>query len=295
MSKHAHLSFGLIGPVAAMLLLTASGCGDDDGGGNKDAGTSGKGGGGGETAGSSGGGKGGSGGSGGSTAGAGGAMTGSGTLGEGDQCTTTMECGTGLTCIAAKVGGTNVRICARSCAQDTDCGKSDAGGKGTEVCDSPYTMLARDAHCINLEPDAFAYCGVGETSACDGDRACLYFPNSTIGVCVDLCATDPTMDAGLEGLPAMCPAGGNLKCVSNVVENPAVGVCGTQVALGGECGIETGVFCSGTDICVPDDLNADEGPQHCREDCTDTNACAGGGTCSAVMSQGRLLFRYCKK
>jgi hypothetical protein len=291
MSKHAHLSFGLIGPVAAMLLLTTIGCGDDDGGGSKDAGTSGKGGGGGETAGSSSGGKGGSsGGTAGKTAGTGGA-TGSGMLGEGDQCTTTNECGAGLTCITAAVQQTPVRICARSCAMDGDCGKSDAGGKGTEVCDSPYTELARDAHCINLEPDAFAYCGVGETSACDNDRACLYFPNSTIGVCVDLCAADPTMDAGIEGLPAMCPAGGNLKCVPNVVANDAVGVCGTQVAKDAECGIEMGIFCSGTDICVPDDLNADEGPQHCREDCTDTNACTGGGTCTAV----RNLFRYCKK
>lgn len=291
MSKHAHLSFGLIAPVTAMLLLTFTGCGDDDGG-DKDAGASGKGGGGGETAGSSSAGKSGSSaaGSSGAKAGAGGAATGSGMLTEGDQCTTTAECGTGLTCVTAAVGQTAVRVCARSCAQDTDCGKSDAGGKGTELCDSPYTNLARDAHCINLEPDAFAYCGVGETSACDGDRACLYFPNSTIGVCVDLCATDPTMDAGLEGLPAMCPSS-SLKCVSNVVENPAVGVCGTQVARDGECGIEMGIFCSGTDICVPDDLASDEGPQHCREDCTDTNACMSGGACTAVRNQ----FRYCKK
>lgn len=290
MSKHAHLSFGLIGAVTALFLLTAIGCGDDDGGGNKDAGTSGKGGSGGATAGSSSAGKSGSSGGGGSTAGAGGAATGTGSLGEGDQCTTTADCGSGLTCLTAAVGQTAVRICARNCAQDTDCGKSDAGGKGTEICDSPYTNLARDAHCINLEPDAFAYCGVGETSACDGDRACLYFPNQTIGVCVDLCATDPTMDAGIEGLPAMCSTAG-LKCISNVVENDAIGVCGKEVPRDGECGIEMGIFCTGTDICVPDDLNADEGPQHCREDCTMTNMCASGGACTAV----RNLFKYCKK
>jgi hypothetical protein len=288
MSKRAHLSFGLIGPVGALLLLAVVGCGDDDS--PSDAGTSGKGGGGGsggQTAGSSSAGKGGS--SSGSTAGAGGASLGTGDLLEGDQCTTTAECGPGTACVTAAVGQQAVRVCARPCTEDTDCGKSDAGGKGAEVCDSPYTQLARDAHCINFEPDAYAYCGVGETAACDGDRACLYFPNSTIGVCVNLCATDPTQDAGIEGLAASCAS--SQACVSGVVENEAVGVCGSQVARDAECGIEKGIFCSGTDICVPDDLNVDEGPQHCREDCTDTNSCTSGGACTAV----RTLFKYCKK
>jgi hypothetical protein len=216
-------------------------------------------------------------------------MLGSGDLTEGDQCTTTAECGSGMACVTAAVGQQAVRICARPCAADTDCGKSDAGGAGNEVCDSPYTNLAKDAHCINFEPAAYAYCGVGETAACGGDRACLYFPNSTIGVCVNLCATDPTKDAGIDGLAAMCS--NSQACVSGVVEDPAVGVCGAQVKRDAECGIEKGIFCSGTDICVPDDLNMDMGPQHCREDCTDAGTCTAGGACTAV----RNLFSYCKK
>jgi hypothetical protein len=289
MRKRAHLSFGQIGPVGALLLLAVVGCGDDDS--PNDAGTSGKGGGGGsggQTAGSSSAGRGGSSGA---TAGAGG-VTGTGDLLEGDQCTATAECGPGTVCVTAAVGQQAVRVCARPCTaatEATDCGKSDAGGKGTEVCDSPYTELARDAHCINLQPDAYAYCGVGETAACDGDRACLYFPQSTIGVCVNLCAVDPTQDAGIEGLAATCS--NSQACVSGVVENEAVGVCGSQVARDAECGIEKGIFCSGTDICVPDDLNADEGPQHCREDCTESSSCTSGGACTAV----RNLFKYCKK
>jgi hypothetical protein len=286
MSKRAHLSFGLIGPVGALLLLAIGGCGDDDSA--NDAGTSGKGGGGGsggQTAGSSSAGRSGSSGS---SAGAGGAL-GTGSLLEGDQCMTTAECGSGTACVTAAVGQQAVRICARPCAVDTDCGKSDAGGKGTEVCDSPYTNLAKDAHCINFQPDAYAYCGVGETAACDGDLACLYFPRSTIGVCVNLCAADPTQDAGVEGLVASCS--NSQACVSGVVENKAVGVCGSQVARDAECGIEKGIFCSGTDICVPDDLNADTSPEHCREDCTDTGSCTSGGACTAVGT----LFKYCKK
>jgi hypothetical protein len=287
MSKHAHLSFSLIGPA---ILLLAIACGDDDGG-AKDGGTptAGKGGGGGATAGSSAAGKGGSSG-GSSTAGTAGAATGTGDLTEGDQCTTTAACGTGLTCITAEVQNTSVLICARVCADDSACGKSDAGGAGMEICDSPYTGLARDAHCINFEPDAYAYCGVGFTAACDKDRACLYFPNQTIGICVDLCATDPTQDAGIADLPAACPTAAQA-CVPGVVANDAIGVCGKQAALDAECGIEMGIFCSGTDICVPDDLNADEGPQHCRADCTDTGACSSGGVCTTVS----MRFAYCKK
>jgi hypothetical protein len=288
------LSFGLIGPATAVMLVAWSGCGDDDS--PKDAGTAGKGGG--EASGNSGGGKGGSSGST-STAGTGGgsgAPTGTGTKLEGDQCATTPECGMGLTCVATRIqtsqGLVGVNVCARACAQTMEC-KGGAGGKGDEECLSPYTMLARDAHCINFEPDAFAICGIGETAACDGERRCLYFPDSTIGVCVDLCAQDPTQDAGVEGL-VTCP--GSQKCVPNVVANDALGVCGTSGPRDQSCGIEMGIFCTGTDICIPDDINAETGPEHCREDCTDTNACSSGGVCTKLSDpSGTVSFSYCKK
>lgn len=291
MSKRAHLSFGLVGPMAAVLLLAFAACGDDDDSGTKDAGAAGKSGGGGSpsTTGGKSGGTATAAGSGGraATAGSGGSED---LLTEGDQCTTSTDCETGLTCVVAFVDeSTPVRICARACVTNADCGKVDAGGAGMETCDG-YTDRDADKHCINLEPDAWAPCGVGYTSLCDNKRSCLYFPQRTVGVCADLCQTDPTMDAGVSDVPAMCPAGD--MCVPGIVAPETVGVCGKLGARDALCDQEKGEFCSGTDLCVPDDLNADTGPQHCLEDCTDTQKCSGGGTCVTVAAAG---VRYCKK
>lgn len=290
MSKRAHLSFRRIVPFIAMSLIAFTACGDDDS--SKDAGTAGKGGG--DEAGKSGssaGGKGGSGAAGGSagasgaSAGSGGASgaTGTGSLVEGDQCKTTAECGTGMVCLNAIVGQTPVKICARHCTPETE--QADCGD---EICDS-YTNRVADAHCINLEPAPFSICGVGETSACGGDRACLYFQNSTIGVCVDPCATDPSQDAGIDGLKAMCPSG--QMCIAGVADSDAVGICGTEAKRDEVCGIEMGKFCTGADICVPDNTSDMNSVEHCREDCTESGKCTSGGTCTAV----RDAFSYCKK
>jgi hypothetical protein len=279
MSKHAHLSFRLIGPATAILFLAVA-CGDDDDTTkNNDAG---KGGGGGESAGSSSAGKGGSSGSTaagtGGKGGAGGA-TGTGDLEEGEQCMTTAECGTGLTCKVASAGGVGVQICARTCTSDSDC--------GDETCESDTTRMT-DAYCKNYNATAFTDCGPAYTAECGSALTCLLFAQSTAGVCVNVCALDPTEDAG-PGVAASCPSSQN--CIKDVIDNPAVGLCATQVGVDKECGLEKGILCSGTDICVPDDINSETGPEHCREDCTDTKACATGGTCTAV----RTLFSYCKK
>jgi hypothetical protein len=80
-----------------------------------------------------------------------------------------------------------------------------------------------------------------------------------------------------------------------VVANDAVGVCGSEAKRDGVCGTEMGIFCTGTDICIPDDLEADEGPQHCREDCTTSKACSSGGVCTTVGTTASTRFSYCKK
>jgi hypothetical protein len=213
---------------------------------------------------------------------------------EGIQCTTTAECASGLTCVLAFIDeSTPVRVCARACVDNGDCGKVDAGGAGQEVCDG-YTDRASDKHCINLEPDAWAPCGVGYTSLCDNKRACLYFPMSTVGVCADLCQIDPTVDAGVSDLPVSCPTGN--MCVPGVVSPESVGVCGKIGARGAECDQEKGLFCDNEkDLCIPDDLTSDTSPQHCVEDCTTSRMCTGGGTCTVVQLSASEVIRYCKK
>jgi hypothetical protein len=283
MSKRAHLSFGLVGSIAIGLwVLAGSGCGDDD----KPSGGSGGKGGDNSAAGSSAAGSSGkAGGSAGSTAGAAGAATGMGSLEEGDQCMTTAECGSGLTCTVQAVSRTPVRVCARPCTTGSNTCES-------ESCASPFTQQAKDTICVNTEPQPFALCGAGVTAICGGDRVCLYFQNSTVGVCVDLCALDPTKDAGLDDLPLMCPIAAQ-SCIGGIVDDGGanvVGLCGLEVDRDGECGLETGKLCKGTDICVPDDTKVDASPQHCREDCSKAGMCTSGGACTAYQD-----ITYCKK
>jgi hypothetical protein len=282
MSKHAHLSFGLVGCIAVgFAVLVSTGCGDDEG--SPTDGASGKGGEGGaagDSAGSSGGKAGGGAGSAGGAAG----ETGSGSLEEGDQCMTTAMCGTGLSCVPARVGQVAIRICARPCTSPSQC--------GSESCASPYTMMPKDNICINTEPAPFALCGAGVTAVCGGDRVCLYFSQSTVGVCVDLCALDPTKDAGFDDLPLTCPVAGQT-CIGGIVDDggaEAVGLCGTEVDRDAECGLDSGKLCKGTDICVPDDFMDDESPQHCREDCSKAGTCTSGGMCTVYQE-----ITYCKK
>ena len=287
MSKRTHLSFRRVVPVIASSLIALSGCGGDDES-PKDGGVAGKAG---EAAtagssagkgGSSGGGAGGASGS--SGRGAAGA-TGSGSGAEGEECMTTADCGMGLACvISAITEDTGIRVCARPCSpatEATDC--------GSESCESD-TGRAQDAHCRNYEPAPFAICGPGATAACGGQRTCLFLPDAPIGICVDVCALDPSKDAGVDGpLLEKCP--GTQTCISDIVDQAGVGICGTEVKRDEVCGIEMGKFCPASDICFPDDPTNDDSPQHCREDCTKSGMCTMGGTCTAY----RNLFSYCKK
>jgi hypothetical protein len=283
MSKRAHLSFGLVGCIAVgFAVLVSTGCGDDS---KPSDGSSGKGGQGGAAGGSASGGSGGkAGGSAGSTAGAGGAQGGMGTREEGDQCMSTADCGMGLSCVAAEVQQTPIRICARPCTSASQC--------GSESCASPYTELAKDSICINTEPAPFGLCGAGVTAVCGGGRVCLYFQQSTVGVCVNLCALDPTKDAGIDAISQTCPVAGQ-SCISGIVDDGGaneVGLCGVEVERDAECGLDTGKLCKGSDICVPDNFNDDNSPQHCREDCSKMGTCTAGGTCTVFQD-----ITYCKK
>lgn len=270
MSHRAHFGFGL----GLALSMACFACGDDDGESKPstpDSGTSGSGGNSGTNSNTVGGR--------GSVAGGGGSAgtAGAGDRAEGDQCMTDGQCASGLRCTMAAVGEVGVRICARPCTTDDECGE--------EVCASPYTQLEADAHCINLNPAPFAICGVGETSLCDG-RTCLYFPSSTVGVCVDLCSADgPDADAGVP--TEVCTAPNS--CIPDIVDNPAVGICGEQVARGALCGVESGKFCATADVCVADDIANPASESHCREDCSTSRTCATG-TCTNF----RGMFSYCK-
>ncbi|HKU40829.1 MAG TPA: hypothetical protein VJR89_21860 [Polyangiales bacterium] len=288
MSKRAHLSFGLVVPLVSLLSLIGVGCGDDDGGDGTTAGKGGSGGSSGDSAGSGDGAKAGSsGGAAGSAAGAGGAATGMGNRPEGAGCMSTAQCSPGLTCTVQAVGEIGVRVCARPCTASDQC--------GSELCASPFTERPQDAICINTEPAPFAYCGPGATAVCGGPpgRRCLFFTDSTVGVCVDLCQLDPTKDAGLaeEMIPEKCAIAGQT-CISGIVDDNGanvVGLCGVEVDRGAECGLEMGKLCKGTDICLPDNFMDDESPQHCREDCGTTGKCTGPGTCMTFQD-----ISYCK-
>jgi hypothetical protein len=274
MSHRAHFSLGL----GLALSISCFACGDDEDGSKPstpDSGTSGSGGSSGTNSNTLSG-RGAASGNGGS--GGGGAGTGSGTTKEGSQCRNTEECASGLACVVAALSPeVGVQICARPCVDDTECGE--------EVCDG-YTDRAQDKHCINAEPKAFAVCGVGETSVC-ADRTCLYFPDRLVGVCVDLCSTaGPDEDAGTPTEICSAPQ----SCVPDIVENPAIGVCGEQVERGALCGIEVGKFCPLSDNCVPDNATDPNSESHCREDCSKTGTCSAG-TCTNF----RMLFSYCKQ
>ena len=291
MRRRGHLHFGSVHSVAVVFMLLVGACGDDDSQTNTDAGSSGKGGddgdnggrggNGGSSGGTAGGGAGSSGGGAGN-AGSGGAL-GSGTLVEGRQCRTTAECGPGLACTRMAIGTSGVLICARPCEMDGQC-------MSGEECLSPFTGLARDAHCVDFVDEAFAYCGVGETSGCGENRICLYVGDFTVGICVNFCTTDPNFDAGIEGVGPTCPTAGQA-CVSGLLQEEELGICGVEVGNDEECGIETGKFCTGANLCAPDDFEDENSLAHCREDCTETDACSRGGSCTAT-DQG---LSYCKK
>jgi hypothetical protein len=286
MSSYPHLSLRLVRAVAVVGYFAAAACGDDDGsGGDGTGGTGGE-----NEAGN--GARSGNGGSGGSSPAAGGGGTAGGTTGpmtgagdrpEGAPCNSVADCESSLACVLMEIPDGRVRVCARGCTDAAECTEG-------ERCESPFTDLPADRHCINYKADPYDECGVADTSLCADPRECLYFEGEGYGLCVNYCQTDPTEDAGIPNIPAMCPD--NLTCLTGLVQNDAIGLCGTPAARDAECGLETGRFCDTTaDICIPDDLMDPMSAQHCREDCTRTNMCTGGGTCTMV---NRTLY-YCKK
>lgn len=268
MIQRAHLSFAL--PLALM-LVPMLGCGDDDDG-PPPAGSGGAGG------------NGGSGGAGGQSAGSGG---GGDLLEEGSTCASDRDCEESLECIRTRVSGSDVNVCARPCAEDSDC--------NGDRCGSPYTGLAQDALCINLEQEQFGDCGPGHTAVCDNDRVCLFFPDYTIGVCVNFCSPDGSADSDAGAPIGECQE--PQTCIPDIVATPdpsvMIGICGTNAGRNDPCGVEIGGFCGDADICAPDDPDAEESQSHCREDCTTSGTCVTG-TCTSVTMSGQVAFRYCK-
>jgi len=204
-------------------------------------------------------------------------------VGEGEEgagCRTAADCmlvdGTQLACVNS--GGFGV--CARGCTTDDDC--------GTEICDSPYTGFAEDAHCIDLVNEEFGLCGGVVTGLCSSDAGltCFLYSDLPLGVCMTQCTT-AAEDAG--ATDAMCKA--DQICVAGVVGggDGTEGVCGMQAGRGEACGSEMGKFCGAEDVCAPDDPNDMESPITCHQRCTRASDPCDEGACL----QFRTSF-YCR-
>lgn len=204
---------------------------------------------------------------------------------EGGGCRTMADCaaapdGLQYACIEANNG---FGICARACAGDPDC-------EADEVCDSPYTGLARDAHCINLVDVEFAECGGQFTALCslEAGLSCFLYPDAPLGVCMTPCVAEEEDDAGVSD--SMCKT--DQSCVTSVIDDDETtpeGVCGALAARGESCGSDTGVFCGDEDICAPDDPTAAVPVLTCHQRCTQASDSCEEGTCQAV----RTIF-YCR-
>lgn len=193
---------------------------------------------------------------------------------EGFPCLSVDDCGltddgTQLACVSS--GGFNFGVCARSCASDDDC--------GAELCVS-YSGLRADAHCIDLVNEEFKECGVVFTSDCSeaAGLTCLYLPDQPFGVCSTLCASSD--DDG--GVPdPVCKD--DQFCRGGIVSDNGSGidgVCGMHAARGEECGIFMGAFCGEDDICTPNDVDDEESPFTCHQNCTQAGSTCETGTCT---------------
>jgi hypothetical protein len=200
---------------------------------------------------------------------------------EGAVCAATSDCDKGLRCIQASNDSVSIGICARPCASREQC---EAG----EICYA-YTTDPADAHCVNLVKETYAFCGVGETSRCD-HHTCLYFPSSTVGLCVDLCSLSGDADAGTDDSGvALATCSGSETCIDGVVDSPTQGLCGTSVAPGAKCGVQSGRFCTSGYGCTLDDPKVATGQRHCREDCSDDGKCKTG-SCKGVVGQTAFCY-----
>jgi hypothetical protein len=198
---------------------------------------------------------------------------GGGTALEGEPCTTSSECASGLACVD---GGFLQGVCGRPCDSAADC--------GFEECAS-WTGNVADNHCVNVVRDEFGLCGAGMTAVCEG-RTCFYpAADSLVGVCVNTCEVAPVDgsdggtddDAGADAA-AECSAGQICFDIEFSAEGATnEGICVTEQDRGDECGIDLGFVCRDGDACVPADAAGTT--LRCYEDCTESGECAKG-TCT---------------
>jgi hypothetical protein len=260
--------------VVLLCSLHASGCGDDDDGGNA---------GGGAGNGSDAGGISGNGGSG----GGGLPRRDASVPSEGEEgypCNEAQPCNADLVCAATPfaINGRPVGVCGVPCDAVTDCNDGDQ-------CIT-YSGAATDAHCVNTIDTQYELCGVADTSVCSEELTCLYFPDFPLGVCVSLCNTGGgDSDAGTSSA-TMCSDA--QMCIEGVLADPepGEGVCGTLVGRGDECGLEMGRYCGDGDVCGPQDPNDDMSAQRCYQDCSQAGStCPSGTTCTIVENR----IAYC--
>lgn len=200
---------------------------------------------------------------------------------EGALCAATPDCDGELVCVVAQVGSISVGVCARACVTAETC-------EDDELCYA-YTKSPADAHCVNVVTETYALCGAGDTSRCDG-HTCLYLPNSTLGLCVDLCALDPGGgdDAGAPDPGPGCTGGQT--CIAGVVDSGMEGLCGIEIDRGDACAPEEGKFCAHGDGCTADKAGEPFGERHCRQDCSANGKCASGTHCEGVVGQTAYCY-----
>jgi hypothetical protein len=168
-----------------------------------------------------------------------------------------------------------IKVCARSCSQDTDC-------KDMEACTSDVTRQPKDALCWSTTTEAFKPCGPADTSVCSNGLECLPVladDGSIGGFCVQPCALP-----GSNKMGTPCPEG--LSCLDELGLD-GVGLCAKRVGRSETCGPEIGAICATEDVCLSDPK---DGSSLCYQDCTKTKMCDAGKTCMTLEAD----LAYCE-
>ncbi|MFN7133377.1 MAG: Dickkopf N-terminal cysteine-rich domain-containing protein, partial [Myxococcales bacterium] len=181
---------------------------------------------------------------------------------EGEPCDRAafVYCGSGTSCItpsAERSDGLCFRVCSPR-AQSADCTEG-------RVCADPFSSRPETGICVPPIPRgercdhaALRFCGPGELCARPG-------PDSW-GMCHRRCAQDSDCTDGES-------------CVE-----PSAGIrfCAQPVPRDGRCSATLDQYCGRGDICVS--IGADN---FCKQDCTASNTCAAGQTCSRLEGSDR--------
>jgi hypothetical protein len=187
-----------------------------------------------------------------SAAGSGGKGTGSGK--EGVECKAHSECASGLSCLKADQLVTDLKVCARPCDNDDGC-------EGDEVCKT-ITGEPSEAFCWNIEGEALALCGPGQTAMCDAEKnlGCLRIEDDERSVANGVCLSPCEL-----GKDDACSVG--FACL-DIIDQDDAGLCAKTVARGEVCDEPKGRFCEPGNLCLDDGSD-----WRCYQDCSESSSC----------------------